>query len=120
MPVFAYMKQSVPVRRWSYLFLFCAVVFSACFRLPRYYSSPHVSPETKSLTGKTHASVLVNINSASVAELEQLPGIGPGLAERIVTHRQEHGPFRRAEHLMMVRGISDRKFREIRLLVRVE
>ena len=44
----------------------------------------------------------VEINTAPASELEQLPGIG-GLAERIVAYREEHGPFRRVEHLMMVR-----------------
>jgi competence protein ComEA len=61
----------------------------------------------------------VNINTASVAELERLPGVGRGLAERIVAHREQYGPFRRAEHLMMVRGISDNKFRKIRDLLKV-
>ena len=49
----------------------------------------------------------VNINTASVAELEKLPNIGVGLAKKIVEHREKYGPFRRAEHLMMVRGISE-------------
>jgi len=65
-------------------------------------------------------SATVNINTASSVELDRLPGIGPVLAQRIVTHRQEFGPFRRAEHLIMVRGMSDRKFREIRSRVRAE
>lgn len=42
------------------------------------------------------------------------------LAERIINYRETNGRFRRTEHLMMVRGISDRKFRELRSLVRVE
>ena len=62
----------------------------------------------------------ININTASLTEIEKLPGIGEVLAGRIIAHRQEHGPFRRVEHLMMVRGVSDRKFREIRSLVRAE
>ncbi|MGH9905008.1 MAG: ComEA family DNA-binding protein, partial [Pyrinomonadaceae bacterium] len=62
----------------------------------------------------------INVNTAAAIELEKLPGIGPRLAERIVAYRQEHGPFRRVEHLMMVRGISDRKFRKIRQSVTVE
>jgi competence protein ComEA len=62
----------------------------------------------------------VNINTASPKELEQLPGIGQGIAERIVAHREQYGPFRRPEHLMMVRGVSDRKFRELRAMIVVE
>ncbi len=62
----------------------------------------------------------ININNAPMQELERLPGIGKGLAERIVVHREEYGPFRRTEHLIIVRGISDRRFRALRDLITVE
>jgi competence protein ComEA len=62
----------------------------------------------------------ININAASADELEQLPGIGRAIAERIVTHRTQHGPFRRVEHLMLVRGISERKFLTIQTLITVD
>jgi competence protein ComEA len=62
----------------------------------------------------------ININTASEKALEQLPGIGRGLAERIVDHREKYGPFRRPEHLIIVRGISDRRFRALRELITVE
>ena len=61
----------------------------------------------------------ININTASPDELEALPGIGRVIAERIVTHRSQHGPFRRVEHVMLVRGISERKFLEIQPLITV-
>lgn len=63
---------------------------------------------------------LVNINKATLKELETLPAIGPGIAQRIVEHRERYGWFRRAEHLIMVRGLSDRRFRELRSFVVVE
>ena len=62
----------------------------------------------------------ININTAAANELETLPGIGPGLAERIIEHRERFGPFRRTEHLIIVRGISDRRFRTLRQLVTVQ
>jgi competence protein ComEA len=62
----------------------------------------------------------ININTASAKELEDLPGIGKGLAERIIEHRDKYGPFRRAEHLIIVRGISDRRFRALRELITAE
>jgi competence protein ComEA len=62
---------------------------------------------------RTGAPVVINLNEASAAELEKLPGIGKGLSERIIAYRKEYGRFRRAEHLMMVRGISTRRFRAI-------
>ncbi|HEY8394856.1 MAG TPA: ComEA family DNA-binding protein [Thermaerobacter sp.] len=50
----------------------------------------------------------VDINRASAAELEQLPGIGPALAERIVADREVNGPFRRPEDLTRVAGIGEK------------
>ena len=62
----------------------------------------------------------ININTAATKDLETLPGIGKGLAERIVDHREKYGPFRRPEHLIIVRGISDKRFRALRELITVE
>jgi competence ComEA-like helix-hairpin-helix protein len=63
---------------------------------------------------------LVDINTASRDELEGLPGIGPGLATRIIEHRERYGRFRRAEHLIMVQGLSHRRFLAMRSYVAVE
>jgi competence protein ComEA len=62
----------------------------------------------------------ININTASADELEKLPGIGMGLAERIIEHREKFGPFRRPEHLIIVRGISDKRFRALQDLITVK
>lgn len=62
----------------------------------------------------------ININTASVAELEKLPFIGDKLAVKIVEHRETHGRFRKAEHLMLIQGISDKKFRQLRNVVKVD
>lgn len=62
----------------------------------------------------------VNINTAGAEELEKLPRIGSESAQRIVEHRRKYGAFRRAENLILVRGMSDKKFREIRSFVKVE
>ena len=50
----------------------------------------------------------VNINSATSAELELLPGIGPAMAARIIEHRRTKGPFRRPADLDSVRGIGEK------------
>jgi competence ComEA-like helix-hairpin-helix protein len=60
---------------------------------------------------------LVNINTASETELRQLPHIGDVLAKRIVEFRQTNGPFRRPEHLLLVDGISDSRYNEIKALI---
>jgi len=79
-----------------------------------------VRPEPNSALASQQDSTRININTASAAELEKLPGVGRVLAERIIEHREQYGPFRRPEHLIIVRGISDRRFRALRELITVE
>lgn len=59
----------------------------------------------------------ININTASIKNLQTLPGIGPKLAARIIEHRQKHGPFKRPQDLIIVRGMSVKKFRPIAHLI---
>lgn len=66
------------------------------------------------------AAPVVNINTASAAELEKLPTIGAKTAQKIIEHREKFGRFRRSENLLLVRGISDKKFREIKYLVKAD
>ena len=61
----------------------------------------------------------VDVNSASVEQLEALPGIGPSIAAAIVRHREEHGPFRTVDDLADVAGIGPAKLEAIRELVTV-
>ena len=62
----------------------------------------------------------IDINRASVQELEKLPRVGAKIAQRIVEHREKYGRFRRLENLLLVDGISDERFREIRNFIKVE
>ncbi|HEX9774670.1 MAG TPA: ComEA family DNA-binding protein [Actinomycetota bacterium] len=62
---------------------------------------------------------LVNINTASQADLESLPGIGPVLAQRIMDYREQHGGFRSVEDLKNVSGIGDKTFASLEPLVTV-
>ena len=55
----------------------------------------------------------VNLNTATVGQLEDLPGIGPSLAARIVDHRQKNGAFKSVEDLMAVKGIGEKNFAKI-------
>jgi comEA protein len=52
----------------------------------------------------------VNINSAGLNELQTLPRVGPKVAQRILDFRKEHGPFKRVEELMKVKGIGEKMF----------
>lgn len=71
------------------------------------------------ISGPSAAGTLININTASAAELETLPGIGPSLAQRIVAYRQEHGPFRTIEDIKNVSGIGEGRFAQIKDLITV-
>jgi comEA protein len=61
----------------------------------------------------------VNINTASVGELQKLPRIGPAVAQRIVDFRKENGNFKRVEDLMKVRGIGEKVFNQLKDLITV-
>lgn len=63
--------------------------------------------------------VMVNLNTASLAELETLPGIGSKVAARIVEYRKMKGPFRKIEELMNVQGIGEKAFLKLRAQITV-
>ena len=60
---------------------------------------------------------IVNINSATQTELETLPGIGPSIALKIISYREENGKFSNIEDIKNVSGIGDNKFENIRELI---
>lgn len=63
--------------------------------------------------------VLVDLNTADIAELDTLPRIGPALAERIVAWREQNGRFRSVDDLLAVPGIGEKMLANLRDLVRV-
>ncbi|HYZ12445.1 MAG TPA: ComEA family DNA-binding protein [Actinomycetota bacterium] len=77
------------------------------------------APTTETGTGTSGATGLVNVNSATNAELETLPGIGEVIAQAIVDHRTENGPFTSVDQLVDVSGIGDATLENIRELVTV-
>lgn len=60
----------------------------------------------------------VSLNSATVEQLDTLPGVGPVLAQHIVDYRTQHGGFRSVDELREVNGIGDRRFADLQPLVR--
>lgn len=65
-------------------------------------------------TPQFSASLPININSASVAELESLSGVGPSIAQRIIDYRNANGPFSTVDELSNVQGISSRMVDDFR------
>lgn len=64
------------------------------------------------------ATGLVGLNTATAEQLDELPGVGPVLAQHIIDYRSEHGGFRSVEELREVNGIGDRRFADLQDLVR--
>lgn len=66
------------------------------------------------------AAGLLDLNRATAAELDRLPGIGPSLANAILLYREENGPFLSVDDLLDVPGIGPTRFSQLRDLVRVD
>jgi competence protein ComEA len=80
-----------------------------------YSSSSRSAPKAKAPT----VSSPLSLNSATLAQLDTLPGIGPVMANRIFSYRKLNGPFTLLEDLKKVSGIGDATFAEISKLVRI-
>mgnify|MGYP002473265208 FL=1 len=65
------------------------------------------------VVGKHQATKLISINSASLEELDELKGVGPSIAQRIIDYRNQQ-PFKTLEELKNVKGIGDRMFEKIK------
>ena len=62
----------------------------------------------------TGSSVMpVNINTATAEQLQTLPGIGPSLAQRILSYREEHGPFASVAELTKIEGIGSKRLEDL-------
>lgn len=66
------------------------------------------------LAQKTPPAAPVDLNNATVAQLQQLPGVGPAMANAIVQFRKKSGPFERIEDLLAIRGITSRRLERLR------
>ena len=78
-----------------------------------------VRPAAKAATAPAAAGATINLNTATVAQLETLPGVGKSTAERILEYRQKNGGFKRVEDLMNVRGIGEKSFLKMKPLITV-
>jgi len=77
------------------------------------------APAKAATAAKATASSPVNLNTATQAQLETLPGIGAKAAERILEYRQKNGTFKKVEDLMNVKGIAEKTFLKLKPLVTV-
>lgn len=84
-----------------------AVVVGGAGRL----SVLHAAPQE---AARPLAAPQINLNTATQAELEKLPGVGPSLASRIVEYRTKSGGFKKIEDLMNVKGIGEKSFLKLK------
>lgn len=95
------------------LLLFCVLLTANCTQ----------KQSQQVLSTKTEFKVsekAVNINTASLEELQNIPNIGQKTALKIIEHREKFGKFRKPEHLLLIDRISDSRFREMRSLIKTE
>ena len=88
-------------------------VASMLLLLPSAAAVAQTKPSPRS-AAKPASAATVNLNTASAAELEGLPGIGAKTAALIVEFRQKNGPFKKIEELMNVRGIGEKNFLKLK------
>jgi competence protein ComEA len=84
------------------------LVFSLVFGL---FILPLIAQQAQ--TGKP-AGEKININTATLEELQKLPRVGPKIAQRIIDYRKQNGNFKKAEDLMKVRGIGEKVFNQMK------
>lgn len=117
-------RRAAEPRFWAAALLVFALLVGAGVRL-----IPPPAPALLSLEPVDVAAVVVpiefrlpgkiNVNTAPPEKLQELPGIGPALAARIVAYREEHGPFSRIEDLTHVSGIGPKTIDGFRNLITV-
>ncbi len=85
----------------------------------RSVQSPHVKAVAQTEPSKTAVYSRLDLNRASVGELESLPGIGTVLAQRVIAFRESVGRFQKIEDLRGVKGIGAKKFERLKSFVMV-
>lgn len=83
------------------------VALLTLFVAPAAWAVKPAAPAPAAPASVDHAVTTVHLNTATAAELEGLPGVGPVLAERIVRYRADHGPFKTVGQLHEVKGVGD-------------
>ena len=112
------------------LFLLCALLFGCLLTSvgveyfeaqdePIHIQAPQFAEQQSKTKSDKQNSTTININTATIEELDTLPGVGPAIAQRIVDFRKEQ-PFTKIEDIMLVKGIGKKKFAKLRERITVE
>lgn len=94
-----------------------ACVLAICGTL--LFTSPTLNASTQAAQAEAQAAskATVNLNLATLDQLETLPGIGRKTAERIIEHRTKNGNFKKIEELMNVKGIGEKSFLKLKPMI---
>jgi competence protein ComEA len=92
------------------LIITVASIFSAsCARAERASNTPQATPSSETAPLRP----CINLNTATESELMTLAGVGEAMARKIIEHREQNGPFRRPQDIIIIDGFSERKYRTI-------
>lgn len=80
------------------------------------FVASHVSAQQTDKSAPA-ATAAINLNSATLEQLEALPGVGPRTAQLIVEYRQKSGGFKKIEELMNIKGIGEKSFLKLKPMV---
>ena len=100
------------------------ILLSVCFVLGVFWGRNSIHsyqkiPQNTQTESQASADYLLDINTASKAQLLMLPGIGDVIADRIINYRSEFGNFQSTDDLLKVEGIGEKKLLEIEKLISV-
>jgi competence ComEA-like helix-hairpin-helix protein len=82
-------------------------------------AKPHKSPHPHFTAKKPKHPPITSLNTATLAKLQLLPGIGPKMAQRVLEYRRSHGPFTDLAQIMEVKGIGPKKFEKMRPFIKL-
>lgn len=105
------MKLSTLVK-WLFTLVICTAV---CVALSPLTQKAPVAARRESLSSDK-----IDMNTATVDQLESLPHIGTKTAQAIIAYRTQHGPFKQADDLIKVRGIGEKTFEELKKHITLE
>jgi competence protein ComEA len=107
------------VKRMRVLFMVLAVVAMAALPVAAQQKSSAPASRPAATKAATAVTTPVNLNTATQAQLEGLPGVGVKAAERILEYRQKNGPFKKIEDLMNVKGFGEKSFLKLKPMLTV-